>query len=279
MATSTTTAAAPTAQPDLRSLLRSWYPAEVVSPGPSASSSSSTSAASEVDDPSRPRRRPFVTLTYAQSLDAKIAGPGGSQVRLSGNESMYLTHALRALHDSILVGVGTVLSDDPQLNARLPTFLPLEQQPRPLILDPNLNSPLTCKLIRNHRNRTMPQAVFFYSEQSTLAKERTKAFEAAGARVDSLPLQADSRLSLAALLERRDLLGRSLMVEGGAKVIASFLESGLVDLLIITVAPTIVGEGIRALRQGNLPPELEHVETRAFGKDTVIVARPKKAAR
>lgn len=65
---------------------------------------------------SRPHHRPFVTLTWAQSLDGKIAGPSGHQVRLSGEESMFLTHRLRARHSSILVGVNTMMSDDPQLS-------------------------------------------------------------------------------------------------------------------------------------------------------------------
>ncbi|SRR6266550_313712 len=61
--------------------------------------------------------RPFVTLTFAQSLDAKIAGSGGQQLALSGSESMLMTHWLRARHDAILVGIGTALNDDPQLNS------------------------------------------------------------------------------------------------------------------------------------------------------------------
>lgn len=60
--------------------------------------------------------RPFVTLTWAQSIDGKIAGPNGRQVRLSGDESMYMTHRLRARHSSIMVGVNTMMSDDPQLS-------------------------------------------------------------------------------------------------------------------------------------------------------------------
>lgn len=61
--------------------------------------------------------RPHVTLTYAQSLDAKIAGANGNQLILSGKESLVMTHWLRTMHDAILVGVGTALNDDPQLNS------------------------------------------------------------------------------------------------------------------------------------------------------------------
>ena len=62
---------------------------------------------------------PFVTLAYAQSLDGSIAGETGKPLRLSGSESMHMTHLLRAWHDSILVGVGTVVADDPSLTVRL----------------------------------------------------------------------------------------------------------------------------------------------------------------
>lgn len=64
-----------------------------------------------------PVDRPHVTLTYAQSLDAKIAGQDGKQLILSGKESMVMTHWMRTLHDAIMVGVGTAVNDDPQLNS------------------------------------------------------------------------------------------------------------------------------------------------------------------
>jgi 2,5-diamino-6-(ribosylamino)-4(3H)-pyrimidinone 5'-phosphate reductase len=67
------------------------------------------------DDISHDPTRPFVTLTYAQSLDGKIGGQNGQQIRLSGQASMAMTHRMRTLHDAILVGIGTVWHDDPRL--------------------------------------------------------------------------------------------------------------------------------------------------------------------
>ncbi|KAG5340920.1 hypothetical protein C0989_012543 [Termitomyces sp. Mn162] len=67
-----------------------------------------------------PADRPLVTLTFAQSIDAKIAGQHGKQLILSGKESMILTHWMRTMHDAILVGIGTALNDDPQLNGSNP---------------------------------------------------------------------------------------------------------------------------------------------------------------
>lgn len=63
--------------------------------------------------------RPYVTLTFAQSLDAKIAGQNGQQLILSGKQSMIMTHWMRTMHDGLMIGVGTALNDDPQLNSRL----------------------------------------------------------------------------------------------------------------------------------------------------------------
>ncbi|GEM06577.1 hypothetical protein Rt10032_c01g0594 [Rhodotorula toruloides] len=155
--------------------------------------------------PRRPGEKPFVTLTYAQSLDGKIAGKGGKQLMLSGTESMTLTHRLRQLHDSILVGVGTVINDDPQLTG------------------PGID-------LRN----------FLLDEVAT------------------------------------PYFGRSLMVEGGASVISSFLSTpGLVDLVIVTVAPVLIGDdGVSVTKEGVHLPRLTHVRTQVFGKDTVFVCKP-----
>ena len=101
--------------------------------------------------PPPPAGKPFITLTWAQSLDAKISGARNAQVTLSGPASMQLTHRLRELHDSILVGVGTVVNDDPSLTARIPALVPLRSQPVPVILDPGLTTPADAKLLINAR--------------------------------------------------------------------------------------------------------------------------------
>ena len=91
--------------------------------------------------------RPRVTLTYAQSLDGSIAARAGLPLVLSGAASMRYTHQLRAAHDAILVGIGTVLSDDPQLNVRLVEG----PSPRPIILDSELRCPLTARCLEASR--------------------------------------------------------------------------------------------------------------------------------
>ena len=93
------------------------------------------------------RGRPFVTLAYAQSLDGSIAGQGGRPLSLSGPSSLQLTHELRAAHDAILVGIGTVLSDNPRLNVRLVAGL----DPQPIVVDSRLRLPEAAHLMESGR--------------------------------------------------------------------------------------------------------------------------------
>src|SRR5687768_14040118 len=86
--------------------------------------------------------RPFVTLSYAQSLDGSIAVNSGASLALSGLESTCLTHQLRSLHDGILVGISTVLTDNPQLSVREWDG----PSPQPIVLDSHLRMPATARL-------------------------------------------------------------------------------------------------------------------------------------
>ena len=90
---------------------------------------------------------PFVTLSYAQSLDGSIAARRGEALGLSGPESLRLTHRLRSMHDAILVGIGTVLSDNPRLTVRLVNG----QNPRPIVVDSRLRIPLNCRLFAENK--------------------------------------------------------------------------------------------------------------------------------
>ncbi|MFH1381653.1 MAG: RibD family protein [Chloroflexota bacterium] len=181
--------------------------------------------------------RPLVTLSYAQSLDGSIAACRGSPLSLSGSESMILTHRLRAAHGAVLVGIGTVLADNPRLNVRLVDG----SDPQPIILDSRLRFPLDSSLLSNESLSpwiiTTPHAL----------RERQYILEAVGARVLHMPSEANGWVDLNALLKALAASGiSSLMVEGGARVITSFLHRRLVDRLVLTITPTIVG-GLHAV--------------------------------
>lgn len=179
---------------------------------------------------------PWVTLTYAQSLDGSLAGPGGVQTILSGAQSMQITHHMRTLHAAILVGIGTIIADNPRLTARLAAG----PSPMPVILDSHLRCPNDAALFQHP---LQPHIACL----ETANPDRQAALEAAGAQVWRLPAAANGRVDLAALLDRLHQKGvPSLMVEGGAGVITAFLEAGLANGVVLTIAPRFIS-GLPAL--------------------------------
>ena len=208
--------------------------------------------------------RPFVTLTYAQSLDGSIAKSGGSTLRLSGPESLSLTHSLRASHDAILVGIDTVIADDPQLNVRYAEG----PDPQVVVLDSTLRLPVTASLLANGRRPWIATTRHAHPE-------RIAAVEALGA--STIQVSDDPNFwvdlpSLLAELAKRHIA--SVIVEGGAKVIHSFLTQRLVDEVVITVSPTLVG-GLPAIANeiGALP-RLRNLRHEQVGDDIVIWGEP-----
>jgi GTP cyclohydrolase II len=212
--------------------------------------------------------RPFVTLSYAQSLDGSIAARPGHPLTLSGGQSMALTHSLRAAHDAILVGIGTVLADNPKLNVRLVPG----KNPQPVVVDSRLRFPTYANLLR-HNGR-----VPWIATSEKADPDRQMALEEAGARVLRLPGD-NGWVDLAALLKRLGDLGiNSLMVEGGAQIITSFLAARLIDQMVITIAPLLVG-GLRVVDQSGLPyaanfPRLRNIRYQKVGEDLVLRGDP-----
>ena len=210
------------------------------------------------------RGRTRVTLSYAQSLDGSITARRGQPLPLSGPESLTLTHRLRAMHDGILVGIGTLLSDDPSLTVRLVEG----QDPQPVVLDSRLRFPTGARLLSTGGPPPWIAALEGADPQ------KHAALQAAGARLLFLPPGEDGRLSLPALLACLYGLGvSSLMVEGGARVITSFLAARMVDQVVITLAPLFVG-GLPAVDAilPSLPnfPRLQNIEYQRLGDDLIV---------
>jgi GTP cyclohydrolase II len=211
------------------------------------------------------RGRPLVTLTYAQSLDGCISARPGQATALSATQSLRMTHELRAQHDAILVGIGTLLADNPRLNVRLVPGA----DPQPVILDSYLRTPLNARLLHGQRK---PWIVA--SQNAPQAARR--ALQAGGAHLVFLPQEDKGRVPLPELLHSLAGMGiNSLMVEGGAQVISSFLQSRLVDQVVLTIAPRFLS-GYHALEGANptLLPHLESWESRRYGDDLVLFGRP-----
>ena len=213
--------------------------------------------------------RPFTTLSYAQSMDGCIAAISGKPLALSGSQSLALTHKLRAAHDAILVGIGAVLADNPRLTVRLVEG----KDPRPVVVDSKLRLPLNSNLLQN---RSAPPLIAT-TEAADVARQ--KRLEAAGARVLRLPANEKGQVELRALLDRLGELGIDrLMVEGGAGIITSFLSERLVDHMVLTMAPVVVGglPAVSRLGQGDPAyfPRLHNLRHQRLGDDLVFWGDP-----
>jgi len=180
--------------------------------------------------------RPFVTLSYAQSLDGCVAAHPGKPLAISAPPSLAMTHALRAAHGGILVGIGTALADDPSLTVRLVQG----ENPQPIVVDSHLRLPTSAKLLQTPRPA-------WIAATAAAPQDRQLALEAAGARILRLPAAQDGRVDLVALLQRLGELGiSSLMVEGGPSLLTAFLAGKLADYAVVTIAPIFVG-GVHAV--------------------------------
>ena len=218
--------------------------------------------------------RPFITLSYAQSVDGCIAASSGKPLGLSGSQSLTLTHELRAAHDAILVGIGAVLADNPQLTVRLVKG----KDPQPVVVDSQLRLPLKSNLLQNC---FVPPWI---ATTDAADVERQKILEAAGACVLRLPANAKGQVDLTSLLERLGELGiNRVMVEGGAGIITSFLSERLVDHLVLTVAPVVVGGLPAVSRSGDdmifggdskYFPRLRNLRYQRVGDDLVLWGDP-----
>jgi len=212
--------------------------------------------------------RPFITVSYAQSLDGSIATAGRQQIQLSGPESMRLTHQLRARCQSILVGIGTVLADNPSLTVRLVDG----QNPQPIILDTRLRTPPDANLVQRSDLST------WIVNGNHDSPDRNETFLQKGVTLIDCRRDDDGMIDLGALM---DLLARrqvdSIMVEGGARVITSFVKLKLADLLVITVSPKLIG-GLPIIDTRGFaaasPFKLTDVFYQRLGADLVVWARP-----
>lgn len=214
-----------------------------------------------------PAKRPHITLSYAQSLDGSIAGGARQTLSLSSPESLLITHRLRAAHDAILVGIGTVLADNPRLTVRLVDG----PSPQPVVLDSWLRIPHAAALLDH------PRPIWIACQQLLIDSTAARELAVRGLRLLPLPMDEQGRLSLPHLLAELGASGiRSLMVEGGAQVITSFVQEGLVDLLALTVTPHLVG-GLHALHLadagvGHLR-QLQAPQWRQAGSDWIVWGR------
>lgn len=218
-------------------------------------------------------RRPFVTLCYAQGIDGTIAQRDGAPMPVSGGEATQYAHALRAMHMAILVGVGTVITDDPLLTTRLVAG----PSPHIIVLDSMLRTPVTSRCLLQAGTTPLIATTPMADEA------RAETLRRAGAEVVRLPADPSGRVALPTLLQ---LLGErglgSLMVEGGSRVLASFLRERLAHHLVVTLSMRYLAGKNVLPDPGSMEPGLEPngypglMPTRTFwlGTDLILHADP-----
>ncbi|KAF4994744.1 hypothetical protein FGRMN_5598 [Fusarium graminum] len=231
--------------------------------------------------------RPFVTLTFATSLDSSLSLAPGVRTRLSGPDSKAMTHYLRSRHAAILIGVSTLLADSPALNCRI---VGATSQPRPIVIDPHLRwTPShTDKVLEVARlGNGLAPFVLTGVDVRSLPSTSVALLEQHGGKYIHVPAMPSSNNRMRFdwndvfnALFREDLV--SVMVEGGGQIINSLLDSrfhDLVDSVIVTIAPTWLGQGgvvvspERAQDTAGVPipvARLSNVSWHPFGEDVVL---------
>jgi diaminohydroxyphosphoribosylaminopyrimidine deaminase / 5-amino-6-(5-phosphoribosylamino)uracil reductase len=210
--------------------------------------------------------RPYVTLKLALSADDKIGAPGRKPVAITGPEARERVFQMRAMNDAILVGMGTVLSDDPALTCRLPGMM--ERSPVRVLLDARLRVPISAGVVATAHDA--PTWIFGDTKASAMGEQVLRAKDVEVFRVES----QNGRLDLAAVMKILAERGITrLMVEGGSAVAASFVKAGLVDEAALFRAPKDIGrDGIDALDQmplTALTSTLKKVSTEQVGAETL----------
>ncbi|HJY25934.1 MAG TPA: RibD family protein [Actinomycetes bacterium] len=211
-----------------------------------------------------------MTLSYAQTVDGRIATAGGSSQWISAPASLTHAHRLRADHDAIMVGAGTVCADDPRLTVRLVDGT----DPLRVVVDSGLRIPPTSAVLADG---AAGRTILAVTERAS--GERREAVQRLGATVLCLPSNAAGQVDLAALLTELGATGvESVMVEGGAALLTSLLREQLVDRICICIAPKILGRGTDAVGDLGIADldrslQLTDLSVVAWGPDLVIDAR------
>lgn len=214
------------------------------------------------------KNRPYVTVKIAQSLDGKIATSSGHSKWITNRESRQFVHRLRSRVDAVLVGVKTIIKDDPLLNARIKDA---KRQPIRIVLDSGLNIPKDSRVIKERSSKLI------VATTENVPPKRARELQKRD--IDIIPFkQKRRRVDLKHLLRYLAHIGIShVLVEGGGTVIADFLQNKLVDEMLIFISPKVIGgrdavtsvegDGVRLINQA---VKLKDIELEKFGEDILI---------
>ena len=187
---------------------------------------------------------PYVTVKYAQTLDGRIATKSGDSQWISSEASRRYVHHLRSVNDCVMVGVGTVATDNPKLTVRHVKG----RNPLRIIVDSKLRIPIKSYVLTDDNSH--PTIIATTSKASV---KKVAVIKNLGAEVLLVNKERNGRVSLSSLLKelgKRDIT--SVLVEGGSEIVTSLLKANLVDKMIIPIAPKIIGKGLEAIGDLNI---------------------------
>jgi diaminohydroxyphosphoribosylaminopyrimidine deaminase/5-amino-6-(5-phosphoribosylamino)uracil reductase len=219
-------------------------------------------------------KRPYVTLKAGMTLDGKIAAASGESKWITGKQSREEVHQLRGQMDAVLVGIGTVLADDPALTARTGPHLRTlaSRQPLRVVVDSSLRIPLMAQILSRQK-----QAKTLVATTDSADALRTQALRKRGVEVLTLPTFR-GKVSLPALMRKLGQRGvTALLLEGGGELHAAMLKAKLVQHVRLYVAPALLGgTDAKGVIGGKSPAHLasalrlRNVRTRSIGEDLVL---------
>ncbi len=210
-------------------------------------------------------KRPFVVLKVAMSMDGKIATRTGDSKYITGREARKYVHQLRSDLDAVMIGINTVLKDDPKLTPRM---VKNGTDPMKVVIDSELKTPMKCNLMKQ-------PSKLIIATTNKAPKAKINKFYQKGVNVIVL----NSKRGMVDLKELMKELGKkeitSLMIEGGSQLNSSAIKDRIADKLLIFTAPKIVGNGLEAI--GNLgitnidkAVKLKNIKTMKIGKDVLL---------
>jgi diaminohydroxyphosphoribosylaminopyrimidine deaminase/5-amino-6-(5-phosphoribosylamino)uracil reductase len=215
------------------------------------------------------KKRPFVILKTAMTLDGYIAGADGHSKWITGSESRKRVHELRQESDAIISGIGTVLADDPQFNSRIEGA---SLQPLRVIMDSDLRIPTSSKIVRTAKEQ---QTVIFCSDGCD--KKKIEELKQKGVMIEQRKAGDITPQAVLEYLYNRNLY--CVMVEAGNKLSSAFIRAKVIDKYFIFLAPSIIGNGLKAysLKENDdlaKKVELSFDKTERYGNDLLVIAYP-----
>lgn len=214
-------------------------------------------------------KTPYITLKFAQTLDGRIAAKDGSSKWISSFPARKFVHKLRAKSDAVLVGIGTILKDNPSLTTRLVKG----KNPTRIVIDGKLRTPPSANVVKTAKKIKTIIVTTRKASQGKIKQLKKKGVEviiSTPAGSGNIDLKKVTRV-----LYKKGI--KSILAEGGRGIATAFLRSGLVSKVIVIIAPKILGKGVEAIAdlgitgiKGALKLRLKSVEK--LGDDIIFTA-------